>query len=158
MKDIFKLVKSLQSDRCIWNKTQLRGSFFIWLHFRSSYRSSYMSSYSAVLIFNIWTRNWPAPNISGFTAQLIRAWHRFREVMASNPVEVLNIFLCFIRNCINCVHNCEDHASFDFISAVLIHGFKPRWSPEFFLGFLRNCISCFHNCEDHSSFDFISKC
>ena len=23
-------------------------------------------------------------------------------------------------NCINCVHNCEDHSSFDFISAVLI--------------------------------------
>ena len=28
--------------------------------------------------------------------------------------------LFFLRNCISCVHNCEDHSSFDFISAVLI--------------------------------------
>ena len=26
----------------------------------------------------------------------------------------------FLRNCINCVHTCEDHSSFDFISAVLM--------------------------------------
>ena len=29
-------------------------------------------------------------------------------------------FTDFIHNCINCVHNCEDHSSFDFISAVII--------------------------------------
>ena len=29
-------------------------------------------------------------------------------------------FQGFLRKCINCVHNCEDHSSFDFISAVLI--------------------------------------
>ena len=32
--------------------------------------------------------------------------------------EVLT-FSGFIRYCINCVHNCEDHSSFDFTSAVL---------------------------------------
>ena len=31
------------------------------------------------------------------------------------------LFLRFLRNCINRVHNCEDHSSFDFISAVLIY-------------------------------------
>ena len=32
-----------------------------------------------------------------------------------------NFFSGFLRNCIYCVHNCEDHSSFDFISAVLIY-------------------------------------
>ena len=34
------------------------------------------------------THKWPAPNISGFIAQLVRASHRYREVRGSNPVEV----------------------------------------------------------------------
>ena len=29
-------------------------------------------------------------------------------------------FQASLRNCINCLHNSEDHSSFDFISAVLI--------------------------------------
>ena len=33
---------------------------------------------------------------------------------------ILLTSLDFLRNCINCVHNCEDHSSFDFISAVLL--------------------------------------
>ena len=36
------------------------------------------------------THKWPAPNVSGFIAQLVRASHRNREVTGSNPVEVLN--------------------------------------------------------------------
>ena len=39
---------------------------------------------------NIGTHKWPAPNVSGFTAQLVRALHRYREVYGSNPVDVLN--------------------------------------------------------------------
>ena len=38
---------------------------------------------------NIWTHNWPAPNVSGFIAQLVRASHPYREVTGSNRVEVL---------------------------------------------------------------------
>ena len=66
------------------------------------------------------TNKWPAPNVSGFIAQLVRASHRYREVTGSNPVEVL-IFSGFyyIRSCINCIHNCYDHSLLDFISAVL---------------------------------------
>ena len=38
-----------------------------------------------------------------------RASHRYREIMGSNPVEVLNFFFqASLRNCINCVH-CNDH-------------------------------------------------
>ena len=33
------------------------------------------------------THKWPAPNVSGFIAQLVRASHRNREVTGSNPVE-----------------------------------------------------------------------
>ena len=31
-----------------------------------------------------------------------------------------NFFQASLRNCKNCDHNCEDHSSFDFISAVHI--------------------------------------
>ena len=44
----------------------------------------------------------------------------YREVTGSSPVEVLNFFQASLRNCKNCDHNCEDHSSFDFISAVHI--------------------------------------
>ena len=43
-------------------------------------------------MFHRWlirTHKWPAPNVSGFIAQLLRASHRYREVTGSNPVEVL---------------------------------------------------------------------
>ena len=49
-----------------------------------------------------------------------RASHRYREVTGSSPVEVLNFFQASSRNCKNCDHNCEDHSSFDFVSAVHI--------------------------------------
>ena len=39
-----------------------------------------------------------------------RASHLYREVTGSNPVEVLTFSGFYIRNCINCVHNCEDHS------------------------------------------------
>ena len=34
---------------------------------------------------------WPAPKVSGFIAQLVRASTRYREVTGSNPIEVLKI-------------------------------------------------------------------
>ena len=79
---------------------------------------SYTSITSSHLLHrNIWTHNWPAPTMSGFIAQLVGASHRYRLVEGSNPVEVLN-FLRFlhIRNCINYLHNCEDHSTFEAFS------------------------------------------
>ena len=64
------------------------------------------------------THKWPAPNASVFIAELVRASPRYRKVTGSNPVEVLNFSGFYIHNCINCVHNCEDHSLLDFISAV----------------------------------------
>ena len=45
---------------------------------------------------NIWTHNWPASNISGFIAQLVRAMHWNHEVTGSNPIEVLIFFSGFL--------------------------------------------------------------
>ena len=61
--------------------------------------------------------------------QLVRASHRYHEVTGSTPVEVLNFSGFYIRNCINCVRNCEDHSLLDLTSAVhymkyLIYHFK----------------------------------
>ena len=57
---------------------------------------------------NVWTHNWPAPNVSGFIAQFVEHRTGNHEVTDSHPVEVLNFFQASLRNCISCVH-CEDH-------------------------------------------------
>ena len=36
---------------------------------------------------NVWTHNWPAPNVSGFIAQLVRALHQYCKVTGSNPIK-----------------------------------------------------------------------
>ena len=41
-----------------------------------------------------------------------------QRALTSNPVEVLNVFQASYAIDYNCVHNCEDQPSFDFISAV----------------------------------------
>ena len=49
----------------------------------------------------LWTHKWPAVNVSGFIAKLLRASHLYREVTCSNPVEVLTFSGFYIRYCIN---------------------------------------------------------
>ena len=60
------------------------------------------------------THKWPAPNVSGFIAQLVRVSHRNCEVTGSNPVEVLK-FSGF--------SNCRDHSFtwFHIRSSYMIH-------------------------------------
>ena len=52
------------------------------------------------------------------------SWLEYRTGIArlqvQIPLKLLNFFSGFLRNCINCVHNCEDPSSIDFISIVLI--------------------------------------
>ena len=45
--------------------------------------------FTSILHGMIRTHKWPAPNVSGFIAQLVRASHQYREVTGSNPIEVL---------------------------------------------------------------------
>ena len=56
------------------------------------------------------SHKWPPLIVSGFIAQLVRASHWCCEITGSNPVEVLPFSGFYIRNCLNCVHNCEDHS------------------------------------------------
>ena len=51
---------------------------------------------------------WPAPNVSGFIAQLVRASHRY----LMSPLKSW-LFQVSIRNCLNCVHNYDDHGLLD---------------------------------------------
>ena len=90
----------MQSRKEAWKK--FRTSYIINTHFFHG---------------NIWTHNWPAPNVSGLIAQLVKHRTGNSEVTGSNPVEVLNSFRLLYAihgNYINCVH-CDDHF-FIFIS------------------------------------------
>ena len=43
------------------------------------------------------THKRPAPNVSGFIAELVRASDRYREATGSNPVEILALSGLYIR-------------------------------------------------------------
>ena len=64
------------------------------------------------------THKRPAPNVSGFIAQLVRG----------HLVKVLDFSGFYIHNCINCVHNYEDDSlldnmlSFDVFFSFLLIG------------------------------------
>ena len=61
------------------------------LDFKSAvqYMKHFIYHFSSILHGLIRTHKCPAPNVSGFIAQLVRASHRYREVTGWNPVEVL---------------------------------------------------------------------
>ena len=67
----------------IWNQVKLWSSQ-LWTQVHVSFHRWFIP------YGNIGTHKWPAPNVSGFIAQLVRASHRYREVTGSNPIEVLN--------------------------------------------------------------------
>ena len=70
---------------------------------------------------NIGTHKWPAPNVSGFIAQLVRASHRCHEVTGSKPVEVLNFVRLLYAIAKIAFVTARIIASLDFISAVHIY-------------------------------------
>ena len=61
------------------------------LDFKSAvqYMKHFIYLFTSTLHRLIRTYKWPAPNVSGFIAQLVRASHRYREITGSNPFEVL---------------------------------------------------------------------
>ena len=62
---------------------------------------------------------WKIQDFNGvWTRDLAIRCDALTEVTGSKPVEVLNFSGFYIRNCINCVHSCEDHSLLDFTSAV----------------------------------------
>ena len=55
------------------------------------YETFHIYHFTSIPHVLIRTHKWPAPNVSGFIAQLVRASHRYRKVTGSNPVEVLTL-------------------------------------------------------------------
>ena len=113
---------------CIWNKWYVNCGYEIkWRMILAVMiaRSSHMIYFICIIhlhIFhgNIWTQNWPAPNVSGFIAQLVERRTGIARSRVQAPLKSWIFFQPSLRNCKNCDHNCEDHSSFDFISAVHI--------------------------------------
>ena len=91
---------------------------------------------------NIWTHNWPAPNVSGFIAQLVEHRTGNREVTGSNPVEVLNFFQASLRNCINCV-NCDNHffISYNFLLKTFRYWFISMYMLQVKIKFRLNLFN-----------------
>ena len=83
---------------------------------------------------NIWTYNyWPAPNVSGFIAQLVRASHRYREVTGFKPpLKSWIFFRLLYAIAYNCIHNCEDQPSFGYhyfpLFLICSHHYKFLWN------------------------------
>ena len=82
----------------IWNIFKYTVQYII---YTVQYMKHFIYHFTSILHGLIRTHKWPAPNVSGFIAQLVRASHRYREVTGSNPVEV-----------------CDDHGLLDFKSAI----------------------------------------
>ena len=85
------------------------------LDFKSAvqYMKHFIYHFTSIHHGLIRTHKWPAPNVSGLIAQLLRASHRYREGTGSNHVEAAWLFQASIRSCLNCVHNCDDHSLLD---------------------------------------------
>ena len=83
-------------------------------HFRSSYMIYFIYHLHSFFHGNIWTHNWPAPNVSAFIAQLVEHHTGIARSRIQTPLKSWIFFRPSLRNCINCVH-CDDHF-FIFIS------------------------------------------
>ena len=80
------------------------------LHFISAVHIWFISYIINTHIFygNVWTHNWPAPNVSDFLAQLVEHRTGIAKSRVQTPLKSWIFFQASLRNCINCVH-CDDH-------------------------------------------------
>ena len=70
-------------------KERLRGTRKWPIELRIQYMKHFIYYFTSILHGLSRSHKWPAPNVSSFIAQLVRASHRYREVTGSNSVEVL---------------------------------------------------------------------
>ena len=111
----------LDTELQIWNPVSFDSSAV-------QYMKYFIYHFTSIPQGFIRTHKWQAPNVSGFIAQLVRASHWYREVTGSNPVESW-LFQDSISNCLNCVHNCDDHSLLDY-TILCIHAHQsndPIW-------------------------------
>ena len=83
---------------------------FLHFHFISTVHIWFISYIINTHFFhrNIWTHNWPAPNVSGFIAQLVEHRTSIARSRVQTPLKSWISVQASLRNCINCVH-CYDH-------------------------------------------------
>ena len=76
---------------------------------------------------NISTHNWPAPNVSGFIAQLVEHRTGIARSRVQTPLKswIFFFFQASLRNCLNCVY-CNDH--FFIFKIVTATNFSFAWS------------------------------
>ena len=89
---------------------------FLHFHFISAVHIWFISYIINTDFFhgNIWTHNWPAPNVRGFIAQLVEHRTGIARSPVQTPLKSWIFFRLLLRNCINCIY-CDDHF-FIFIS------------------------------------------
>ena len=102
--EFFRLLYAIAKN-CVHN---FEDHNFTWFHIRSLIYDPFHISFHRWFIphGNIRTHKWPAANVSGFIAWLVRAAYRYREVKGSSP-EFFRLLYAIAKNC---VHNCEDHS------------------------------------------------
>ena len=83
---------------------------FLHFHFISAVHLWFVSYIINTHFFhgNIWTHNWPAPNVSGFIAQLAEHRTGIARSRVQTPLKSWIFFQASLRNYANCVH-CDDH-------------------------------------------------
>jgi len=85
--------------------------------------------------------------LRGFIAQMVKASHRCREV--TTPLKSW-LSQASIRNCLNCVRNCDYHSSLDFKSAVqYMKHFIDHFTVYFCCIFIKVYL-CIHFCSKFS--------
>ena len=80
--------------------------------------------FTSILRGLIRTHKRPAHNVSGFIAQLVRASHRYARSRVQTPLKSW-LFQASIRNCLNCVQNCDDHGLLEYISCDIFRTSHP---------------------------------
>ena len=94
----------------IWNESYMNWNE-ISFHFISAVHIWFISYIINTHFFhgNIWTHNWPAPNVSGFIAQLVEHRTGIARSRVQTPLKSWIFFFFFfffqasLRNCLNCV-------------------------------------------------------
>ena len=84
---------------------------FLHFHFISAVHIWFISYIINTHFFhgNIWTHNWPAPNVSGFIAQLVEHRTGIARSQVQTPLKSsIFFFQASLHNFINCVH-CDNH-------------------------------------------------
>ena len=106
---------------------------------------------------NIWIHNWPAPNVSGFIAQLHgRASHRYREITGSNPIEFFSGFFTQLHKLRSLRRSFLHHHCMYSCTSIIWPSMRKRSSTVFPGTFLKEhnlsflAWDCFSSSTKHS--------